>query len=373
MWFQSALSILLVGFWSVGTPANAAKLVYYGWGLPSASYVASHLTEMEGQPFDGTAIAIPIDRTAWSAGKRDPDNQLGWAVFGSRRFGISAFADTIAELGSIKWRRFTENFLPVVINTSKQTQDLSWFDDAHWETITQNWSILLKIARRAHCRGVILDPEDYGGHLFDYDFMVTRHPGSFEQYQAIARRRGRDLMRHGRQIFPSLVVLGLFGPSLPLDIDSEADLTRNRYALFAAFVDGLVDGADSDFRFVDGGEFSYTLRDPEQFRSLRATMRQHVAARSTLPDSARHRIQVGFGLWIDNGGKRHWFAEQPWRNYFTPSGFEDALTAALRESDEYVWIYSQEVGFFPPVALPREYLDAMQRALKAASLAPKDF
>ncbi len=343
--------------------ADASKLVYYGWGLPDAAWVAAHTAQMEQMPFDGTGIIVPIDATAWAGGRRDTDNQLGWALFGRRSFAVADFADTIASLGRVRWRRFTENFLPAVVNTATQSQGFSWFDDERWDVAIQNWAVLLKIARRAGCRGVVFDPEDYGGRLFEYPVMAARHPASFEEYRAKLRERGEQLSRRGRQILPELVVLGLFGPSLPLDVTSAADLEPHRYGLLSAFIDGLVAGGGPGVVFVDGGEYAYTLRSPSQFASLRDTMRARTASRTVLPTALRSRLQIGFGLWIDNGGRRRWFPEQPWRNHFTPSGFEDALKAALRATDEYVWVYSQEARFFPPAALPEEYLQAMRRAL----------
>lgn len=361
MWWR--LGVIGLGLLGAASPADAGKLVYYGWGMPDAAYVAAHSAQMEQIPFDGTGIVVPIDTSAWAAGRRDTDNQLGWALFGRRSFTVSDFADTIASLGRVRWRRFTDNFLPAVVNTATQSQGFSWFDDDRWDVAVQNWTVLLKIARRTGCRGVVFDPEDYSGRIFEYPVMSSRHHATFEQYREKVRERGRQLSSRGRHIFPELVVLGLFGPSLPLDVSDMAALEPDRYGLLSAFIDGLVAGGGPGFVFVDGGEYAYTLRSPSQFASLRETMRARTESRTMLPVALRSRLQIGFGLWIDNGGKRRWFPEQPWRNHFTPSGFEDALKSALRATDEYVWVYSQEARFFPPSALPTEYLEAMRRAL----------
>ncbi len=354
--------LFIVATWLTDGVAADRKLIYYGWHNPTAGYAATHSREMEATAFDGTAIVLPIDRAAWDRGLRDTSNQLGWALFGARRFTTADFANEIAQLGATMWERFTDNFLPAIVNSRAQGAGFSWFDDARWDTIVRNWIVLLKIARRAGCRGIILDPEDYGGHIFHHGEMAQRHPGDFAAYQRIVRARGRQLMQAGQQVFPGLVVLGLFGPSLPMDIDDDQLLADSPYGLYSAFVDGLVAGADPAFRFIDGGEFAYGYRTSGEFLKLRKAMTDRIAQRSVLAPDQRRAIEIGFGLWIDNGGRRKWSADDASMNYFTPSGLRTALENAFRASDRYVWIYSEAVSFFPPTALPPDYLDAIVRA-----------
>jgi hypothetical protein len=360
---------LLLGATVSAWASEGSRVVYYGWNNPSSIYVRQHSQKMEQVPLDGTAISIPIDRAAWQEGRRDWSNQFGWFVFGPRRFAAADFATTIAELRATPWRRFTENLLTVVPNTSSTAEGFSWFDDARWETITRNWVVLLKIAKRARCRGIVLDPEDYGGGLFDASGAAARHPARFDEYEEIARRRGRQLMLAGRRVFPEMVVLGLYGPSLPLDV-AERDVPASRYGLYAAFVDGLIEGGGVGFRFVDGGEYAYAYKDLRQFRELRATMESRVARRPALSPTSRRRLRFGFGLWLDRGGKGHWFPDDPSRNWFTPAGFAHAIAAAVSAADGYVWIYSHQAGFFPVTQLSAGYVEALESALGAARSVP---
>lgn len=363
-----AVAAILLLFADRGTAdAREAKVVYYGWGAPSWMFVSRNTDAVESMPFDGTGIIIPIDRDAWERGHEDTSNRLGWRLFGAQRFTAPEFADAMAELGAVRWRRFTDNFLVAAINSKLQSKDFSWFDDDRWRTIEGNWSLFLKIARRARAKGIILDPEDYGAGLFDYHAMAAIRPGSFADYQALARRRGRELMRASRRVFPALVILALYGPSLPLDPTSDAALAKSEYALYPAFVAGLLEGADPSVRFIDGCEFSYAYDRPEQFEAMRKTMADRAARRRVAQESSGGKLEYGFGLWIDYGGVKRWFAEQPWRNHFSPDRFERALTAAMRSTDEYVWIYSHGARFFPPSSLPNDYLEAMRRARAVVS------
>ena len=61
-------------------------------------------------------------------------------------------------------------------------------------------------------------------------------------------------------------------------------------------------------------------------------------------DRAAYRrvVSAGFGLWLDyDWRKKGWDTREPEKNYFSPAGFETALRAALEQSDEYVWIYTE--------------------------------
>jgi hypothetical protein len=96
-------------------------------------------------------------------------------------------------------------------------------------------------------------------------------------------------------------------------------------------------------------------------------MTDRFARRGLLPAVQARRLQYGFGLWIDNGGAKKWFPAQSWKSYFPPPRFEQAVSSALRASDEYVWVYSHVARFFPPAALPPEYLEAIERARVTAA------
>jgi hypothetical protein len=347
---------------SSGAAASAKKLVYYGWGIPTAAHVAAHVAEIEQMPFDGTAIQIPVDQDRRSSITDETGNRLGLGIFSDHRLQADQFGNAIAQLGATRWTRFTDNFLVAVVSTAAEGRDFSWFDDARWDTIAGNWRLLLKIARRARARGIIFDPEDYGGRIFDYQAMTARRPGTFAEYQAIARARGSQLTHAGKRVFPALVILALYGPSLPLDARTSGAVAAGHYALYPAFVSGLLEGADPAFRFVDGGEYSYGYGEPSDFARLRDTMTDRLTERGLLPFVESGGLQHAFALWLDKGGRERWFPEDPSRNYFSPARFEAALRAALAASDEYVWVYSQVARFFPPSALPGPYVDAIRRA-----------
>jgi hypothetical protein len=159
-----------------------------------------------------------------------------------------------------------------------------------------------------------------------------------------------------------MTILALYGHTLALDAFRAGDLERYEYGLYPAFLDGMLETAAPETRFVDGFEFAYGFKDRSQFQEGRQAIRRDVLAMTAAPDPYRERVGVGFGLWLDHGGKKHWHVARYSENYFSPAELRAAITHALSLSDRYVWIYSQTPRFFPPRDLPDAYVEAIRAA-----------
>ncbi len=337
------------------TPAGAGekRLIYYGWGAPDTSYVAAHRRDLDDAPFDGTGIVIAIDRSAWRGGETGTENQLGWHVFGARAWRPTDFAEAVADLQAGEGHRPRDDFLAVAISSHGQDDGFSWFDDARWKVVLRNWAVLVSLARAGGCRGLLLDPEHYGASFFNHAWMRRRADADLPSYLAQVRRRGRELMRVTRDIFPDLTLFLLFGHSITAHDRS--------YDLYPAFLDGMLEAAPPALRIVDGYEPAYGFRTAAEFAAARLEIGSAGTRLSTVPELYRRHVEAGFGLWLD---------------HFSPAGFAEALAHALAASDGYVWVYSQAPGRFPN-DLPQAYLDAILRqrggaegSMNVTSLAP---
>ena len=49
------------------------------------------------------------------------------------------------------------------------------------------------------------------------------------------------------------------------------------------------------------------------------------------------------------------------KNHFSPAEFENAVRSALRVSDEYVWIYTEQPRWWTKEKLPQTYVDALAK------------
>lgn len=352
------------------------KIIYYGWNTRDSAYVAAHWAEMEQMPFDGIGIGIALDRARPTTGDGSTGNLLGWQLFGSTAFQLDDFREAISDLQTPGWTRFTANFLFVAIATRDQDRGLSWFDDARWATIENNWRVILTIAREGGCRGLFLDPEhyDYECELFNYsDHRAQRAARSFDEYTAQARARGRQLGAAVREVFPAITIGLLYGYTLPARELRHGQLRENaRYALLPAFFDGLLEASAPSATFVDLWEFGHGYKKRRQFLEARDEILNRALAVSENPAIYRASITAGMSLRIDFQAPRtRWQTQFPERNYFSPARFERALRGALEASDRYVWIYSEaNPHFFPPARLPPEYLEAIRAARRPAPPSP---
>jgi hypothetical protein len=334
---------------------KSKKLIYYGWGSPDTRYVRERWMQMEEMPFDGVGIVVPVDRGAWAAGKRDTGNQLGWQVGSEREFRLDDFPDAIQDLKTARWRKFSDNFLPVAVSVS-QAAGLNWFDDARWRTVASNFAVVARIAVDGGIKGIILDPEQYDYSLFRYSDQEKQLARSFDSYQEMARKRGREVVAAITSSMPEPVLLSLYGYSAAFDfVASGKSLKEAPYSLLPAFYDGLLEGLPQSGTLIDGYEQAYGFKERTQFGNAYRRIQDAVKL-SKMPQRYRQQVKAGFGVWLDYKG-------QP--NYLSPGEFQRAVSDALDLSDKYVWLYTERPRFFPPAGIDPSYIEALTSARRS--------
>jgi hypothetical protein len=370
-------SLALCGCASTPVPAQEAaptkKLIWHGWGIPSANDVRGNWREFDKMPLDGFSVVIPIDPTKPVTGDGSSGNRLSWNVFGDKAFKIEQFRASIDDLKAAQWKNINAIFLPVSPSSYAQDQNLSWFDDARWKTINNNWQVLFTIAKQSGCKGVLFDPEAYdyshlGAELFSYqDHRAKRANKPFEEYSRVARRRGRELMQSVKEIYPDAAMFCIFAYDLAL-YDAQLGKTgeNGRYALLPSFLDGMLEGADSRTQWLDGWEFAYGYKTRAQFLEGYHSVRNKSAQYSGVPDLYAAKMRAGFGLMMDYNSWQKWSATDISHNHFSPTEWKNSVEQALRVSDEYVWIYTHAPNFITKENLPDAYLQATKDGRAAA-------
>ena len=157
--------------------------------------------------------------------------------------------------------------------------------------------------------------------------------------------------------FPGLTVM--FTYALTVDsVVGQLDPTVSRYGLLVPFVEGMAAAADSSSMLVDGFEHSYIYKDPQDFEL--AAIRIGGVRPRYLDGSAWRAPVAGFGLWLDpvcgSGGLTDSGCG------FSRDEFSTALAAALRNSDRYVWIYSQHVNWYTGAGIPGAWMETLRSA-----------
>lgn len=358
-----SVAVALIALLGFSMPAIAQgsrdkKIIYYGWGLPDTQYVRDHWREMEAMPLDGLGILVAIDREAWQRGVKGDSNQLGRQVMGQRQFRAEDFRESINDLKAARWHSFTDNFLPVALSLSASAEGLNWFDDARWHTVENNFRIVAKIAADGRAKGLIFDPEHYGYMLFSYQSQSKQVDHTYEEYQRMARQRGREVMKAIASEFPDATLLSFYGHTLLLkEFRGRRSFAEADYNLLPAFYDGLLEAMGPRACLYDGFEFSYGYKQRERFLEGYSKIHQSGVSISSVPDRYRKNVRAAFGLWLDRDQQ---FA------YFTPQEFQNALAYALETSDRYVWIYGQSFRFFPPSKIPSSFIESIAAARRAA-------
>jgi hypothetical protein len=343
-----------------GEPAR--KLIEFGWDEPSTSFLRGHLAALERTPFDGCVFHVDA-HTAQGASA-----SLTWQGWGRRAFAADELKAARGDLEAVAGAatRLRDNFLR--FNTTPA--DLDWFDD--YLAVIANARLAAGLARAGHCRGILMDTEQYEGKLFDYRKQRDAQRRPWSEYAAQARRRGREVMDALQEGYPDLTVFLTFGDSLPWKQTERGQkpLAECSYGLLAPFLDGLIEAARGRTRIVDGHELSYGYRNASAFIDARRAITRDAATLAADRAAYQRVVSAGFGLWLDyDWRKKGWNAQDPGKNYFSPAGFETALRAALEQSDEYVWIYTETPRWWSEkgesVALPPAYVDVARRVRKA--------
>jgi hypothetical protein len=341
-----------------GSPAK--KLIEFGWDEPDTGFLRRHRDQLERSPFDGCVFHVAASD---ATGRQQ---NFTWLCWGRRRFSQGELKPAFDDLRSIGWTKFRHNFLRLNVTPA----DLDWFDDH--SAVVSNALLAAQLARAGGCRGILLDTEAYQGRLFEYRRQRDSSRHSWAEYAAEVRRRGREVMTAFQEGFPDLTVLATFGPSL---VWKQSDGGKTPLAdcadgLLVPFFDGMIEAAKGKTQLVDGHESSYGYRDPSSFAQAHDTIKIKAAALAADPSRYGRVVTAAFGLWLDYDWRRHgWNLADVEKNYFSPARFQTSVRAAIEQSDEFVWIYSETPRWWSETggtaSLPPAYVETIQSVRRA--------
>ena len=333
----------------------AVKLIEYGWDSPRPEFVRTHIREMERRPFDGVIMRL---------------SDGGGDIFQPHAWDAEKLAPQLPVLRDIQWQSFDSNFLAMYAASS-----MDWYDDTDWGVVTAHAAFMARAASACRCTGLMFDPEPYGPSPWTYAEQVHAADRTFSEYQVIVRRRGREFMRALQREYPGLELLTLHGYSYFSQVSAGAGvrqpenvLMSHTWGLLPAFYDGLWEEADSRTRIIDGSERSYFFERPDQFLRGAAAVRRGVLpfVATELWEKYVRQVQVAQTLYID------WIFGKYMASWPTVvnglRGDQRAQLAehhvyhALRNSDKYVWSYSEKMNWWTGEHLPPGAESALRSA-----------
>jgi hypothetical protein len=338
------------------TEIHAKKLVEFGWDEPDTSFLRRHHARLAQSPFDGCVFHV------MARSPKGASDNFTWLAWGRRRFTRAEIEPALADLRALGGSKFRHHFLRFNVTPA----DLDWFDDHG--AILENARLAAEMARAGGCAGILLDTEQYQGKIFDLGAQRERSRHSWEEYRARAQKCGREVMEAFQAAFPGLTVMVTFGHTLlwKQSDGGKKPLADCRYGLLVPFLDGMIEAARGRTKLVDGYEMSYGYRDPREFVAAHDAIANRAATLAREPSQYRRVVSAGFGLWLDlDWRKRGWKTDRLEDNYFSPEGLETSLRAAIEQSDEYVWIYTEKPRWWSEggvaVDLPGEYVETVKR------------
>ena len=295
---------------------------------------------MEKRPFDGLIFRLAGGHNAFVTQPLEP----------------AKFAEDERILRSLQFTRFRDNF---VLIWGSPPADFDWFNDTQWDAIEGNAKLLVGMAQAGRVRGICFDPEPYDFSLWDYAKQSQAKARPFADYRAKVRQRGAQLVRAFEKPMPGATILTFFHVSLfdRFSTLSEAErterLVREGWGLMPDFFIGMLEGASSKARFIDGNENAYYYTSREQYFRAYHAIRQR--ARGLVPVELREKydrqVQAGQALYVDqNFALRQPDTEKYLSYRMTPQErarwFEHNTYWALHTTDEYVWCYSERMNWW---------------------------
>jgi hypothetical protein len=318
------------------------------------------ISTLEASPFSGVMVRASVSMT----------------VFSKSAYPESVFTRDRADLEAVASSKLTDNFL--WMGTSPQEAGFDWFDDAHWAATAQNVRNFARLAKAGGFKGIALDPENYNKEfeLWGYPWQVRKGQKTYREYQAQVRRRGAQFVKAIQEEYPGAQIFSLGLASwlaLPIprldDPDQEAYMATDAGALWFYFIHGMLDALPSNVALHDGDEYAYYFRRAGAFDDsrnfIRNTGRDAVILDPVNVVTYDKQVKIGQAVYVD--GLLNLGNWDKTIGYYLGSDderrrmLEHNIYHALRTSDEYVWIYSEQMNYwtdFKPAALD----DALQSA-----------
>ncbi len=343
------------------TDPHAKKLIEFGWDEPDTSFLRRHHAQLKQTPFDGCVFHVLTEN---SHGAKE---NLTWLAWGRRRFTRAETRRATDDLRLPHRLEVPSSFPAVQRYTRRPRLVRRPCCDSRatrgWPPRCRAWGV---------ARGSCSTPSNIKESCSTLAAQRDRSRHSWEDYAAQAQKRGREVMMRLSERFPR--------PDCSFDVRTQLSMEREPGRQETA--GGLYlwpacplprwagRGRAGKTKLVDGHELSYGYRDASAFIAARDVIGQHAATLAADRKQYRNVVSAGFGLWLDyDWRKRGWNTDQLEQNYFSPERLEVSLRAAVEQSDEYVWIYTEKPHWWSErdgaVDLPGAYVETLSRVRRA--------
>jgi hypothetical protein len=314
---------------------GARKLIEFGWDRPTPDVLVGSAAKLENHPFDGVVVLL----------------HAGPTVFMRHAYPASAFTQDQSDLASFHSTRLTDNFL--LMWTTRES-DWDWYSDDDWAAAEQNIRSFARLAHSGGFRGIVLDTEAYGPAAWDYRQQPHRDQYSLSAYEDRVRKRGGQFMRALLSELPGAQIMLTYGPaSLALyRVNTGNRGVEAGYGLLLAFLEGAQQELHDGARLIDSNEGAYYYDTPQEFTAAADALHRDLAAQCAHPRAGACNAPWGVAqaVYVD-------WSVPPTGKFDTLGSYlsnpsdrlrllEQNVYWALKTSDEYAWVYSQNLNWW---------------------------
>ncbi len=314
------------------TETAGKSLIEIGWDAPTPNYLRANITTMEQRPFNGLMVNLNAGKT----------------IFNKTAYPQSAYTQDRNDLAATASSKLKQNFITI---WSARESGWDWFNDNDWAAAETNASNFAKTAKAGNFKGFFFDPEPYGTNPWSYNAQLYPNQ-SFASVQAKVRQRGAAFLSAIQTELPDVKILTLFGVSIVKAQAEEAgSLEKADWVLLAAFIDGMLDVINPQAQLIDGHEGSYYFTKAQEFDDFRAYKR---AARDYVSPQNRakydNQVKIAHAVFVD--GLLNLWKSPRFFGYYLQNDLERQQMLehntyhALRTSDEYVWVYNENMDWW---------------------------
>jgi len=353
------------------------KLINFGWDMHGPIELVERIDDFQHLPFDGLTVRARGTLDGWDNTSRTTNYCY---TFYNTNVDVAAAEPHVEAMSKIKWGKFTDNFMWTVTG-----DNVDWFDEAAWGDdgyILKNVRVIARIGQAGGCKGILFDPEfvywgQTGGKPWHYRTQASREKKSIAEYRAMVRKRGVQFIdaieaEMSNPVFLTLIWGIRYSPVAKIAEATDAKMAdkivaeAESYGLLHDFMVGVLEGADKGTTIVDGNEVSYYTSDWEGYN--RAYHFVHQTMLGAIPEELRYKyraqVQMGQAVYADVHSSTRELAYPA--TFMTPEeramGMEWVVYHALKNSDRYVWFYTEKPQYLAGVRVAPEMPPAIDRA-----------
>ena len=336
----------------------------YGLDKPSTAYLKEHVAQIEKVALDGICIVVATDEPKIGDTSRKHGNYL-W--FTSNALSREDFVGAVRNLNETQFERLHFNFMHYA---ARGPNNPKWFDDRAWETVIANTRVAGWVVAQTPIVGITFDCEYDNGGIWNYAriaSIASTKARSFDAYCAKARQRGRAWAEALCEAAPNVIIClshGYWYASPKTAASGAQDaaslketLADQVYAIYPAFLDGMIEGLGPRARVVDGCEHTYPYMVYDTFDGFRRWAHRESLKLTGVPELLEKRLTFAMAVWpgfrSDVGNM--WNPQTPEQNFFTPTRLSHALHNAMAASDEFAWMWNGRDIWWPMSVPPRKF------------------